>query len=195
MTTQEQPEPKSEPPKQVELVLESESAALLVFGLFLLGTVLGGVAGASVADGISATLLSSLLTFVAGAVLTFSGFRVRRRAGDPIRVSPARLGAAVTALSIGVWTGLGAGVYAKILWMKWRDEVEADDGPANVRAKTQAQDAGARAAPATTGSNANPSLASPAQAVPQPIIVQLPCAEPKATGKKHASGPLQVDPG
>jgi hypothetical protein len=84
----------------------------LGFGLF--GSVLGAIAGASSVQGISQTLLTSVLTFVGGAFLSYAGFRVRPHAGEAPSVSGVRVGASLAAISLGIWLGAGVGIYARL---------------------------------------------------------------------------------
>lgn len=183
------------PPKADEaVVIEAEATWPLAVGLFLLGSVVGGVTGASTAEGISTTLISSLLTFVAGSVLTFAGFRLRRRPGEQLRVSPKRVGSGLIALSLGVWLGVGVGVGAKIRWMIWREQAEAK---AEKAGEEQRREDAKAIALAVLGSARPAQSTSGAPVAPAPIVIQLPCAEAAKAGAKKSSelqGPLQVDP-
>lgn len=63
-------------------------AAWLGVGFGAFGSVLGAIAGASSVQGISQMLLTSVLTFVGGAFLSYAGFRVLCRQSRGLRSSP-----------------------------------------------------------------------------------------------------------
>jgi hypothetical protein len=81
-------------------------------GLALLGLTLGAVVGLSRASGISTTLVTTILTFVGGTVLTFSGFRASADKEAPI--DPDRVGKGLSALMLGTLLGLGMGIYLRM---------------------------------------------------------------------------------
>ena len=89
-------------------------AAWLGIGFGLFGSVLGAIAGASSVQGISQTLLTSVLTFVGGAFLSYAGFRVRSRAGEERSVSGVRVGSSLAAISLGIWLGAAIGITARL---------------------------------------------------------------------------------
>jgi hypothetical protein len=89
-------------------------AAWLGVGFGLFGSVLGAIAGASSVQGISQTLLTSVLTFVGGAFLSYAGFRVRSRAGEERSVSGVRVGSSLAAISLGIWLGAAIGITARL---------------------------------------------------------------------------------
>lgn len=86
------------------------AAAALAAGYFLFGLVLGSLTGFSTAQGISTTLLTSLFTFVGGALLTFTSLRVAAGSEATVHVDPLRLGVALITLSTGLAIGAPLGV-------------------------------------------------------------------------------------
>lgn len=84
-------------------------------GLLAFGIVLGLTTGMSGAEGISVTLVSSLLTFVGGSVLGFAGFhRSVKKAGSEPQIDLHSVGIALVMFSVGVAIGLGLGVGIKL---------------------------------------------------------------------------------
>jgi hypothetical protein len=79
---------------------------------FCFGFALGELAGFSVAQGISQLLLTSVFTFVGGALLSYAGFR-KLAADGRAHPEPLRVAAAVAGLSLGLCLGLPAGVFAR----------------------------------------------------------------------------------
>jgi hypothetical protein len=90
--------------------LRSVSAFGCAFACF--GLALGTLTGLSMASGISQALLTSILTFVAGALLSYVGFQ-RVGSDGQARLDPFRVAASVTGLSLGMLLGLPTGLYGR----------------------------------------------------------------------------------
>jgi hypothetical protein len=83
--------------------------AFLSFGLAL-----GLLTGFSAAQGVSLTLLSGVFTFVAGGLLTFSGFSSPTRGlASKWKIDPVRLGVSLFAFSWGLILGTPLGVWER----------------------------------------------------------------------------------
>jgi hypothetical protein len=85
-------------------------------GLFGFGFMLGSISGLSTNAGTSQTLLSALFAFVGGVLLTYAGFR-RKRKGDAEGGTDPDLGATgvgLTFFSIGVVLGICAGIIGRV---------------------------------------------------------------------------------
>jgi hypothetical protein len=98
-------------------------AAFLGVGFLFFGFALGDVAGFSIAQGISQTLLSALFTFVGGVLLSFGGFYVAARSGADgaspdgavrkVRIDAVRTGVGLACFSLGVTVGINTGVVSR----------------------------------------------------------------------------------
>jgi hypothetical protein len=98
-------------------------AAFLGVGFLFFGFALGDVAGFSIAQGISQTLLSALFTFVGGVLLSFGGFYVAARSGADVaspggtvrqvRIDAVRTGVGLACFSLGVTVGINTGVLSR----------------------------------------------------------------------------------
>ncbi len=84
----------------------------LLIGFSLLGACVGFIAGLSEHAGISEHLLTGVMTFVTGALLSYSGFRWRRGT-EAARVDPLRVGMGVGGFSAFVIVGACFGVAAR----------------------------------------------------------------------------------
>lgn len=100
----------SEPDSVGDLPSREPAHFWLPVGFVLLGVVLGFVTGGSIHDGISAILISSLITFVGGGFFAFAGFRVQKGPGYELTVSPGRVGLTLSAFTLGLCLGLGLGI-------------------------------------------------------------------------------------
>ncbi len=126
--------------QEVQLVLADEKggAAMLATGFLAFGFAAGAICGASEHEGISSTLLTSLFTFIGGAVLGFAGFRSRAAPGAELVLSGRRIGAALTAFSLGVLLGVGAGSFAR--WQVHQHTAGATQAQGKTAGATQTPD-------------------------------------------------------
>jgi hypothetical protein len=103
-------------------------------GLGALGLAAGAISGATVTAGASQALITGVLTFVGGAVLSYSAFAAKQQAvkrakkdGEP-EPGPAnvvRIGAGLTALSLALMAGAVLG-----MWFRYRDPLGFTPAPA-----------------------------------------------------------------
>lgn len=84
----------------------------LLIGFSLLGACVGFIGGVSVQSGISGSLLTGVMTFVTGALLSYGGFRWRRGT-EAARIDPLRVGAGVGGFSAFVIVGICFGIAAR----------------------------------------------------------------------------------
>jgi hypothetical protein len=97
-------------------------------GLGTLGFAAGFVAGLSVHEGISSTLLSSIFSFVGGTLLSFSGFAYVLRGSGKRFVSTRRMGLGVFAFALGATLGPPAGITARVVGDQWSRRCLAASG-------------------------------------------------------------------
>ena len=84
----------------------------LLVGFSLLGACVGFITGLSVQQGITEKLLTGVMTFVSGSLLSYGGFRWRRGIEAP-RIDPLRVGAGVGGFSAFVIVGVCFGIAAR----------------------------------------------------------------------------------
>jgi hypothetical protein len=109
------PEPAAVPSSGAPSPGSIDRGLILGVGLFWFGLAVGVSTGLSTSEGVSQVLLSSLFSFVGGALLTYSGFRKKRSDGGPgEEIDTRRLGVGLTAFSVGLLLGLYAGIWARL---------------------------------------------------------------------------------
>jgi hypothetical protein len=91
---------------------EALTSTLLGFAFLMFGLALGELAGLSVVQGISQTLLTSLMTFVGGVLLSYAGFRRPSQDGKA-RLDPRRVAVGLGGLALALSVGLPAGLYTR----------------------------------------------------------------------------------
>jgi peptidoglycan/LPS O-acetylase OafA/YrhL len=108
--------------------MDSKLTRWMGIGMILFGFVLGLTTGLSSASGISTTLLTSLFTFVGGVLLTYSGFRRKKKEKEEEtpRFDLAIIGKAVTCMVAGILLGLLLGISARVVWEVYRDRILMD---------------------------------------------------------------------
>lgn len=95
-----------------ELQWDGRRWVWLLVGLGALGLCVGAIAGLSSHSGISKVLLTSVMTFGGGSLMSYAGFRWRRGV-DPPRVDPARVGISMAVFAIMTLVGAGTGIAAR----------------------------------------------------------------------------------
>ena len=82
-------------------------------GLLLFGVVIGLITGLSNKEGTGQTALTSVLGFVGGSLLTWTGFRRLRRGVETQEVDPRKVGIGLSCISTGLMVGLFAGMFLR----------------------------------------------------------------------------------
>ena len=100
---------------------EKLDGSVISIGLGLFGLTAGMVCALTLTEGASTSLMTSMFTFVSGAVLSYSAFKLpipkrREAAGAEPRISTLRIGLGLSTFSIGVITGVIAG-----MWIRYKD--------------------------------------------------------------------------
>ena len=111
--------------------MDSKLTRWMGVGMVLFGFALGLTTGLSSASGISTTLVTSLFTFVGGALLTYSGFRKKTKAPgkkeeeekEVPRVDLPVVGKALTCVVAGLLVGLLLGISGRVSWEIYRDKI------------------------------------------------------------------------
>jgi hypothetical protein len=92
----------------------SEGVFHIGLGLLMFGLSLGMTVGLSTQPGISQTLLTSLLGFVGGVLLTYAGFQRRTEGpGDTPRLDTRAVGIGLACFSVGTLVGMILGIYLR----------------------------------------------------------------------------------
>lgn len=115
-------------------------AIVLAVGLALLGGFFGLLAGMSENTGISSALLTGMISFVGGALVSFLGLRSQREMAEKPRLEPVHAG-----LGIG---GFASGLIVSLLLGSWLRLVGVPPPPAalsSYSAASSSPDAGAQA--------------------------------------------------
>lgn len=99
-------------PKAPALELPAAAGRWVLAGFLGFGSVLGLITGASRSEGIGESLLTGLLAFVGGGLLSLIGFVLKNDETPQVRAQAT--GQALVGLAIGVWLGLVAGIYARL---------------------------------------------------------------------------------
>lgn len=99
--------------------LGSGGGLWVLFGFLGFGSVVGFLAGASNTAGVGQSLMTGLMAFVGGGLLSLIAFVFKNDETPQVRAKAS--GQALVGLAIGVWLGLGIGIKARLAFEAGED--------------------------------------------------------------------------
>ena len=163
--------------------LDRAAGAWVLLGFLGFGSVVGFLAGASNTAGVGQSLMTGLMAFVGGGLLSLVAFVFKSDETPQIRAKAS--GQALFGLAIGVWIGLGIGIKARLAFEASED--------ARVLTLMKSSVAVPTAASKPSEAASAPSAAPPSSVAavdPKPA----PTPAPKPTSKPTTSILLHADP-
>jgi hypothetical protein len=176
---------------RIVVLLTPEAGRWVLAGFLGFGSVLGFIAGASETAGIGQSLLTGLMAFVGGGLLSLVGFVLKNDETPQVRAKAT--GQALVGLAIGVWLGLGTGIYARLSFDAREDARLAALADAAAKAQVRAR------APVTSTPAPAPADVIKSEAEPEKSAATKPGAAPSRptpapTTKAEKRPILHADP-